>query len=232
MKRLIVTAAFGQNFVEMASLSIPTMEAYAKKIGADFLALRDKYPPYKDLHPFWSKLCIYDLLESYDEVLWLDCDTLVLPKAENIFEAAGGKFSATQETYHKCYMPRFINLYEAIRNKQIVDTSKIVYVNTGIFVIPRSERFLLQPDMEMITRIDELGKRMTLYYDQEYINLQLYELKLPVTYLPYSWNAVCYPGVHNWQTRRQCNIIHYAGMVGHRRIFVMYQDLQAIKEGI
>ena len=74
---LIITRA-DDNIKEMTQYTIPIMEEYAKKCGADFKILSHD-PPFltSDNKPHYRILKVYDLLDEYDRVLCLDAYMII-----------------------------------------------------------------------------------------------------------------------------------------------------------
>ena len=79
MKKTLYTLQVNDYAPKMAELTLPFMQRYAKKIGADFYIIKDrKYP---DLPPAYEKFQVYELSkERGDEwSIFLDLDVLVHP---------------------------------------------------------------------------------------------------------------------------------------------------------
>lgn len=64
------------NFLpELCALTIPTIKAYADKIGADYLEITErKWPAFP---PTYEKIQVYDLGKNYDQCLLIDADFLI-----------------------------------------------------------------------------------------------------------------------------------------------------------
>jgi hypothetical protein len=80
--RAIVTMAIGPVGEQMLAVSEPLMRLYAERTKAAFLVIRDPYP---DLHLWFAKFHLNDVLKEYRRVLFLDADVLVACDAPDIF---------------------------------------------------------------------------------------------------------------------------------------------------
>ena len=79
-----MTGWTGEEHGTMAAHTVPLMERYAKRHGAEFACvnLADEVVP-----PSWMKVPHMGVaLGEFDRVLWLDCDVVVLRSDENIFD--------------------------------------------------------------------------------------------------------------------------------------------------
>jgi hypothetical protein len=86
VKKTIYTLNIGDYAPEVCALTYPLMQAYAKKIGADFHVIRErKYP---DWPVVYEKLQIFELGRKHrnDWNIFLDGDTLVHPEMFDVTE--------------------------------------------------------------------------------------------------------------------------------------------------
>lgn len=83
-KKAIMTIVKGQVYEDYATLTHPTIRAYAEKCGAEFLVSDGE----GCAHPAWAKLEFpRKLFEAgYDKVLHIDTDMLVKPDTPNLFD--------------------------------------------------------------------------------------------------------------------------------------------------
>src|ERR1700682_1572034 len=96
MKLAITSMAEGREWKKISSVSFPTFEQYARRIGADFVPLHGRKFPEEHFH--WEKLSMSRLLKDYDRVMWTDCDAIILSTAPSIFEIVPEKhFGAFDE---------------------------------------------------------------------------------------------------------------------------------------
>lgn len=84
MRRVLTTFGFGADCERLMTLSVPTFARYADAHGYDLFVPCGSYfarwnSVLDERCASWLKvLAIRDLLESHDEVLWIDCDVVVL----------------------------------------------------------------------------------------------------------------------------------------------------------
>lgn len=226
MRRVVVTAAIGEAINEIAALSLPTISAYASRIGVDFYLIQESPPRYRDWSTWWSKFYIYELLRKYDEGMWIDCDTIVSPRAPNIFEVAGGKFSAYVEGDIVKRVPVFREYWAVMKGWIVPEPRLIKYVNAGVFVIPASENKILLPPSEAEISTTEKIHRFQpgRFLEQDFINLRLIEFGVKVNSLPDVWNTMQIS--ENWECRKERSyIIHYAGFPRGKTPSMMREDL-------
>ena len=84
--RLVITLASGTQCRKMLDLTRPSMEAYATRCNADFLALTNtRFDQWQR-----EKFRIYEFAQQYDETIFLDADCVVRPGVDNLFEICQG----------------------------------------------------------------------------------------------------------------------------------------------
>ena len=73
---------------------------YAKRHGAEIFVLDEPLFDVEYMKPNWFKMYILDILDNneidYDQVLYVDYDTIVMPNAPNIFDLTEHKFCAVR----------------------------------------------------------------------------------------------------------------------------------------
>ena len=77
MKKALFTLNIGNYAPELRRVSYPLMKHYAKKIGADFVEIRERRWP--DWPVVYEKLQLRDLARGYDWIIFMDADALVHP---------------------------------------------------------------------------------------------------------------------------------------------------------
>ncbi len=80
MSKALVTFAVGRH-TELLEISRPGFAEYARRHGYDYHegAQPESRPP-----SWWKVPLLYDALWSYDEVLWLDCDVVIVDPSADI----------------------------------------------------------------------------------------------------------------------------------------------------
>jgi lipopolysaccharide biosynthesis glycosyltransferase len=83
-KNLILTIAYGDHYSKLKDITHPSIQAYADKIGADFISITEKKISATSIH--WEKFQIFDLLNTYHRILFIDTDIIIRDDAPNLFE--------------------------------------------------------------------------------------------------------------------------------------------------
>jgi len=73
----VFTVCVNDYHPEIASKTIPAMEAYAKKLDADFQVIKNR--KYTDWPATYEKVQLYELGKDYDCCILLDCDVYITP---------------------------------------------------------------------------------------------------------------------------------------------------------
>lgn len=79
--RCIVSVATGYEMIAIAKMTWPTMQAYADRVGADFIGLDNQTEDWWGLEKFRTG----QFASQYDETLFLDADCVVRGETPNIF---------------------------------------------------------------------------------------------------------------------------------------------------
>ena len=76
--------------------SLKSWKHYSKKIGADIFVLDEPLFDFSYMKHQWDKMYILYILDEneveYNQVLYVDADTIIHPNAPNIFEITENKF--------------------------------------------------------------------------------------------------------------------------------------------
>jgi len=197
-KHLVLTICTGDKYQAMGQLTHPTFEAYAKKIGADFLVINktDKSSPH------WEKFQIYDLLVKYDRILFVDSDIIIRSDSPNLFDIVPkdsfGVFDEAPFTPDRKY-----SLIKACEEYDIkLPNWKGQYYNTGVMVISRIHREIFKHP----------GKEIFNFYEQGYLNAIIQKLDTKCFILPYKYNRMTCLDVVTGEERFASYFIHYAGV--------------------
>ena len=158
MKKAIVTICIGEEFEEIAKFTHPTLKNYANKIGADFYKINTC-----ETTPHWAKFQLYELLNKYDRIIYLDTDLIVRDDCPDLFDIVPynqiGSFNEAR------FASREYTFFETAKAYGI-DPSKIwdgKYYNSGVLVISKCHKKLFKrPELEFCN-----------FYEQSYLNLKL-----------------------------------------------------------
>lgn len=197
MKLAVVTICVGKLYEEIAAITHPTIKAYADRVGADFVVMRDfgrhKFPGYQ-------KLEIGPLLytKRYDRVLYVDTDILIRDDAPNLFDLVPA------EQVGLLNEGKYVDRRQAKFNLNphyAAWWTSDVYYNTGVMLVSRGhEMAFLRPSVEVNN-----------FYEQTHLNLNIYRYSLPVFELPYAFNRMLFISRLTGESRLNAYFLHYAG---------------------
>jgi len=199
----IVTVVIGKNYERVASVSLPTIQAYADRIGAELIVVRARaFPGYQF---YWEKFQIAGLLEKYGRVLLLDADLVVRTTAPSIFDQVpAGVFAAFEEG--KYFTDRVREMekdgpFYGIMTQRPVAERGFTYFNTGVVLADRTHRDAFE------LPLNPKGEPMS---EQTYTNLAVARHGFKFLDLGIRWN-----GLHSLRradNRKDLHIVHYAGL--------------------
>lgn len=161
MKLAILTITVGDFYDELAEVSHPTIQAYADKIGADFIRRQhsdSKIVGYEKLR------LIRKFLGQYDRVLFLDTDILVRHDAPNIFDLVPpDRIGAFDEG--ALYPERRNAKAELCRQMGVEPdipwVKELAYFNTGVLVVSREHEHFFE---DAVNEFDNFGEQTLLNY--------------------------------------------------------------------
>tara|TARA_R110002051_G_C8631395_1_gene484797 strand:- start:212 stop:928 length:717 start_codon:yes stop_codon:yes gene_type:complete len=177
MKTVIYTIVAG-NAQEYAQYCIPSIAAYAKKIGSDFVILteEDKDPAYPTNH-----FIIYEAFKQfensdYDQMAFMDADIIINPSTPSIFEEFKEGFWVRQG-WDWAKVAGYIHQYFGIPKRMFPR-----YFSSGIVVSTKKEIKEVNQYLHAPWHIGPWGG------DQGQLNYALTECSFNVNILPYRWH--------------------------------------------
>lgn len=203
---LIYTQSSGFVYGRFATRLIPSMKKYAEKVEAEFIY--DRFEK-KSKYPLFDKYKVGELLETYDRVLFLDCDILIHPQSPNVFELVPeGHFAAfnegmacnlTELEARRDYLNRTAQAFEVDSNFDM----HLGYFNCGVFLADKIHKdvFALPPEHPNMLEITS---------EQNLINLRIYQGKFKTFNLPIQFNAMPWRWTDDYL--KENYFIHFAGM--------------------
>lgn len=208
MKKAIYTLCIGEDFNRIAELTHPRMEAYAKKIGADFIVIKDRV--YPDTVPVgYEKLQLKEALGKYDRICFIDTDILIRSDSPDIFVTVPyGLFSAFNEG--EWILSRLETLKESFNTfKQAIPLKPGAtlksYYNTGVMVFDKTHAAIFS---EPEVFVDNFG-------EQTWLNLQIHrelDTQYQIKNLSHRFNRMSHLDEVSNETCLENYFIHYAGM--------------------
>jgi hypothetical protein len=221
----VVTVCIGKNYDAMFAISKPTIEAYAKKVGAEFIHIDKQL--ISQTSPHFEKFQIHELLTKYERIIYIDADTLVRDDCPNLFEIvppnALGMFNEGRFKDRLNVILESAKTYGIkIETKEALQKYLNKYYNTGVMVISRCHRDLFQkPVIEDIYH----------HYEQSYINHMIIKREIKMFELHHNFNRMMMMDSLTGISRLNSYIVHYAGILNNV-IQVMNDDITKWNQGV
>ncbi len=201
MKLCVCSIAHGERYEKLAEFTHPIFRAYAARIGADFKEL--KYTQELQCSAAWLKLILlWNLLKTYDRVIFLDTDVLLHPDCPNLFDVVPEThFGAYQEgelldRTHAMF--RAIEFHKIKYNREYQNE----YFNSGVMVMSKIHRDLfIWPEA-----IEDN------FYEQSLINARVFASGIPFHKLHYHYNRMSCHDQVTGEDVFAAEIVHFAGM--------------------
>lgn len=213
--KALVTLAVGDFYTRMGSITHPLMRAYAQKCGVDFLVFDErKVNDQFGLDERYEKFQLYDLIDQYEQIAFIDTDILISPNAPSLFERVPPeRFAAASEAgFSKA--GRDIELTQRILGKVVWQNP---YFNSGVMVLGKAHKALFdptRPELKLWSTGEFRRQQVNLLNDQPYLNHRLNDLGFELLDLGYRYNHTrVRTDTHK---RFNSHMIHYAGPSGHR----------------
>ena len=196
---LVLTIAMGEEYRRMCSLTHPSIQAYAQKIGAEFMCI-DKVTV-SETTPHWEKFQISKLLDKYDRILYIDTDIIIRDDCPILFDIVSadklGVFNEASFTDRSQEL--MIDCCKQYNIKLPNWNGK--YFNTGVMIISQVHKELfIKPDIEYFS-----------FYEQSYLNMMIAHLEIKIFELEYKFNRMTCMDRFTGENRHASYIIHYAG---------------------
>ncbi len=199
MKKVVVTQAFGDKWLEMLALTKPRMEDYCKRTQNDFISIEK--PLVEPVQ--YTKLVIANIMvtRGYEQVTFFDCDVLIAQDCEDI--AAQGDDYAFLGFNEGEYLDRKKGLKDLAKTFGAEIEPKF-YFNTGVFAMNKGAiGALSQPPMGLFPNH---------FAEQTWLNLNLHLWGTKTQDLDPAYNCMTSVESHFGLDRyRDAMVIHYAG---------------------
>jgi hypothetical protein len=206
-KLAVVTAAFGEGHLKLAATTLPSIRAYANRLGAELVVLGEAL---FWGHPHWEKFQLAEVLKRVDRVAWIDIDAIVNPKAHSVFDAVPiGSFGALYDVpFHRMDYHGHVAL-----TQQLLGMSEASwdwnYANMGVFVCDAAHNALFnKPSVLARGGLPE----------QTYLNLRRSELGIRFHDITSEFNNIREWLCPTTEAQLTSSIVHYAGWLGRRDV--------------
>ena len=213
---IVFTIAIGEHYKKLSEHTLPYLKKYADKIGADFLCVSEHNKDY--ITQKWNKFYIYELLNDYKRVLYLDIDMIIREDCPNLFDVVpDNMFGAFNEGR---YSSRFEFIEQASEYyKEPIREWEGKFYNSGVMVISRIHKQIFK----MPRGIDYVET------DQPYLNLRFINDKINMHDLDFKFNRMDILDSFIGISRLDSYIIHYAGAPQEMVFDVMVKDIEQWK---
>ena len=203
MKLLMATSA-DAGIKNYTSYTLPIQRMWAKKWEADYMVLDD---PAYSRRAMWCyrTLVFYDLLESYDRILYLDADIIINKNCPNIFETVPyDTIGAVLEDKGSRRKERLDRIRRTKAHLGEIDWQE-GFFNMGIYIVSKIHR-------DMFKKVD--GKLWEdTGWDSPFYSYQIARLGYKYIDLGYKFNhmSMFSEAWNGSPSRFDSYIIHYAG---------------------
>lgn len=211
-ENLVLTISIGEYHKKISDFTLPFIKNYAEKINADFININEFRTDY--ITQKWNKFYIYELLNQYKRIIYLDIDVIIRKDCPNLFDIVPenklGMFNEGR------YVARFEFLEQASEYYgEPLKKWNGKFFNSGVMVISRIHKQLFK----MPKGIDYVET------DQPYLNLRILNDKIDMFELDYRFNRMDILDSICGISRLDSYIIHYAGAPESQIFGVLEKDI-------
>ena len=212
-KRLVLTIAIGDEYQKMGQLTHPTIKAYAEKTSADFLCIGEQL--ISQGRPQWEKFQIFDLLDEYDRILYVDTDLVIRHDCPDLFEMVPsdkiGLFNEAPFTDRRKEL--LVAICEA--NGIALPEWGGRYFNAGVMVVSKKHKPLFKkPEEGGFGCYEEQYS----FLEQSYLNVKIALDGVHVHELSHRFNHMTCMDTFTREGDLAPYIIHYAGHPTFKRV--------------
>ena len=217
----VVTIVHGEAYEKINELTKPSRLAYARRIGAKFDTMRPAAEWPKDISFPWFKMNLFQKLDEWDRIIFMDADLIVSPDCPNLFDLVPpthlGAFEEGKIEGRQGSLLAALHDYDIKTKRPYLGS----YFNSGLMVLSKIHQHLfIWPDN---------NKTVDNYYEQSLLNARAFAEYLPVMSLDYKFNRMSCMDLLTGEDRHAAHIIHYAGEC-HKMKIHEYPDGRKEKE--
>lgn len=204
MRKVIITAVYGEECEKTFAITSPNLSRYAAKIGASLFVMRDRSGLGDG--PHWEKCRIADYLRDGCTVIWIDADAIISPWCSDLtqlFPRALGEIAACDEVIsgywkhqHSGLRALVPKMAEAMGRRFQFSTGDTAYYNTGVMVV--------HPTASTVAAftLNESAVVSDCVWEQSWLNLKFREAGCQMIHLPRAFNEMQFFG----------DVVHAAGL--------------------
>lgn len=165
---------------------------WCDKNQCNYISIKDDFIPTAD--PQWFKCFIPQMLQEslieYDQILYVDSDTIVHPDMPNIFETSEHRFCVVRNFGSMDWVCRSVEAYQPIFPG--VSVSPFEYFNSGVMLFNSTHSEVLlklsQFYLDNFQQIVATQRKYSVGKDQPVLNYFLKQQGVDIKYLPYEYN--------------------------------------------
>lgn len=196
----VMTISMGEAYQRIAAITHPSIKAYADKIGADFVVIDKQKVSETSAH--YEKFQIYDLLNKYSRIIYIDTDAIVRPDCPSLFDVVS--HSAIGMFDEGAIMDRTDAMRGVCKDYgEEIKKWDGQYYNTGVMVVSRIHKQIFKKP----------PKEAWNFYEQSYINLRVIKGGVRVHPLDQRFNRMSCMDKVTGEHRLRSHIVHYAGVL-------------------
>jgi lipopolysaccharide biosynthesis glycosyltransferase len=152
-----------------------------------------------------EKFQIFDLLGSFNRLVYIDADVLIHPEAPNIFEHVPATHLGVVNEQLRHEAEKRIEEWNLMQRRLgPLGISPTCYFNAGVMVTSARHR----PMFDYRNRSFAAGR----WPDQNTLNYAAVAMQMPIQWMGWEWNCMpLFPTFQEAEARRQAHFIHYAG---------------------
>lgn len=199
--------------------SIKSWKHFCDKYGYKLVVLEDLIYDINEMGLCWQRYYMFDVLKQneieYDQVLMVDADTIVHPKCPNFFEMTNHEFAvATFDASFDWVIRSLENYSRYIFDDKMIDVWK--YFSAGFIIVNKKHEQLYKDIVKFYWKNQHNLKEVEKLHtgsDQTPTNFLVQNSGIPVTYLPWEYNAV---DMHRKEILNEdmlftklCNVMHF-----------------------
>jgi len=175
--------------------SVNSWKNWCNKNNYELFVLTERVYPKEIMNPNWHKLFVFDLFDSsgieYDQICFVDADTIVHPNCPDFFKMSEHKFCGVPNYGSMDWVCRSIEQY----SKYLFNNHQLPfwkYINSGFMIANKKHKELFKEiqqfyfdNQELVVKVQE---NFSVGTDQPVINFFLDLKQISCKLLPYEFN--------------------------------------------
>lgn len=194
----VATLCIGEEMEELAKITHPRLQAYAVSLRVPFVVMRDKLvTAHTDLPVHYEKFQLYDLLDTYKRVIFIDTDAFPVKGCPDLFA------TVPEHAFGAFVVSPFTSLHDADLLRALQDNPEAQkawdrrYFNAGVMVLSYAHQMLFEL---------ERGRHVG-FGEQTQLNVNRVTCGVPLYDIGFKFNHTTVPAV----PKTDSFILHYPG---------------------